>query len=150
MRRLSIGRPILAGLGLVLAHLVPSPASATCRIDTSELAFGTVDIARGGDSAGEIALDCTIATGFEIAILGNGVPGERFMSGPGGARLAYDLYPDATRSVPWSDGNGSGAVVAGSSDGETIRRFAVYGRVPIQRAVPAGAYAASLTVVVGF
>lgn len=109
-----------------------------------------VDVARGADSTGEIKVDCEAATSFEVAIIGNGGPGNRYLSGPGGARLVYDVYPDATRSVPWSDGGGSGAGVTASSNGSDTTRLRVYGRIPIQKAVPAGPYQDSLTVSVTF
>jgi spore coat protein U-like protein len=114
------------------------------------VAFGVVDVARGNDSTGEIVISCSIATQVTIALAGGGVPGARFMSGPNGGRLAYDVYPDATRSVPWSDGNGAGVGGAETSDGESAKRITVYGRGPTQSAVPHGAYGDSLTVVVTF
>ncbi len=109
-----------------------------------------VDVARGADSTGEIKVACETATSFEVAIIGSGGPGNRYLSGPDGARLTYDVYPDATRSVPWGDGGGSAAGVPASSDGKDTTRLRVYGRIPIQRAVPAGAYQDALTVSVTF
>lgn len=135
---------------LVLGATTASVAEAACQVSTSELAFGVVDIARGSDSTGEVRLTCVVATTFEIALVGSGSPGSRYMSGPNGDRLTYDLYPDATRSVPWGDGSGAGVVVPGSNDGNEPSRFPVYGRVPTQAGVAAGVYSDSLTVVVSF
>ncbi len=109
-----------------------------------------VDVARGADSTGEIAVSCQAATSFEVAIVGNGSPGNRYLAGPDGARLSYDVYPDITRVVPWSDGSGSGATVAASSNGNDTTTLRVYGRVPIQKAVPAGLYQDALIVSVTF
>lgn len=135
----------------VLACLAPvPPAVAACQIAASEVAFGVIDIARGSDSTGEVRLTCAIATSFQIALVGNGSPGNRYMTGASGGRLVYDLYPDASRSVPWGDGAGSGVMVPGNNDGSSTSRITVYGRVPAQSAVPAGVYSDSLTVVVSF
>ncbi|HRY22830.1 MAG: spore coat U domain-containing protein [Geminicoccaceae bacterium] len=134
----------------LLCAIAARPALAVCQFATTALAFGVVDVARGADSTGEIAVSCQTATSFEVAIVGNGSPGNRYLSGPDGARLTYDVYPDATRSVPWTDGSGSGAVVAASGNGDETTRLSIYGRVPIQKAVPAGQYLDSLTVSVTF
>ena len=146
MRRL-----ILVPCCAALLCAVTAPnAFAVCQFATTSLAFGVVDVARGADSSGEIAVSCQTATSFEVAIIGNGAPGNRYLSGPDGARLTYDVYPDATRSVPWTDGNGSGAVVAASGNASETTRLPIYGRVPIQKAVPAGQYLDALTVSVTF
>lgn len=144
MRRMIRALPLLAGMA------VAGTAHAACQVSTSELSFGTVDIARGSDSTGKITLSCAVATTFEIGLIGSGTPGARYMSGPSGGRLAYDLYPDASRSVPWGDGSGAGIMVPGSNDGSDSSDFPVYGRVPVQSAVAAGIYSDSLTVVVNF
>ena len=130
--------------------LAARPALAVCQFATTSLAFGVVDVARGADSTGEISVSCQTATSFEVAIVGNGGQGNRYLSGPDGARLTYDVYPDATRSVPWTDGSGSGAVVAASGNPSETTKLPVYGRVPIQKAVPAGQYLDALTVSVTF
>lgn len=143
-------RRLIHALVLTLATASASGAQAACQVSASELAFGTVDIARGSDSTGEVRLTCVVATTFEIALVGNGAPGSRYMSGPTGNRLTYELYPDATRSVPWGDGSGAGTVVPGSNDGNEPSLFPVYGRVPRQAGVAAGAYSDSLTVIVNF
>lgn len=139
----------LASLVLTAVLGAVSPAAA-CQVVTSGVAFGVVDVVRGSYSNGEIAVSCMLATAFEIAIIGNGVPGARYMTGPDGGRLAYDLYPDATHAIPWSDGHGAGMGLAGTSDGSKASRFTVYGRIPVQPAVPPGTYSDSLTVIVNF
>lgn len=148
MRRLKHRSPL--AWAAALWALAAPPAGAVCQVDTSTLAFGMVDVARGVDSTADIVVACDVATGFEVAVIGNGVPGARYLAGPGSARLAYDVYPDATRSVPWSDGGGSGARVGASNDGNGQTALVVYGRVPIQGAVPPGVYLDALTVAVTF
>ena len=125
-------------------------AMAACQIDTRPVAFGVVDVTRQNDSNGEIALTCSIATEVEVALSSSTAPGQRYMAGPSGGRLTYDLYPDATRSMPWGDGNGNSTTRVVTSDGDGTTRLPIYGRVPQQDAVPPGAYSDSLTVLVSF
>lgn len=145
--RLRLGALTLcAGAGIIAA----TPAGAVCQFATTTLAFGVVDVARGVDSTGGISVTCAAPTSFEVAIIGNGSPGNRHLAGPDGARLGYDVYPDATHSVPWSDGNGSGATFGASNDGSGTTTIPIYGRIPIQQAVPAGQYLDALTVSITF
>ena len=123
--------------------------AVACQVTSTGVAFGTIDITRASDSTGEIQVACPVAASFSITLLGNGTPGNRFMTGPSGGRLTYELYPDATRTVPWGDG-GSGQAVAGSNDGNGSSRFTIYGRVPVQSGVPAGVYGDALSIVVTF
>ena len=153
MRRLT---PACLAQTLTLAMALPcllwpaGNAMAACQIDTRPVAFGVVDVTRQNDSNGEIALSCTIATEFEVGLSSSTAPGQRYMAGPSGGRLSYDLYPDATRSVPWGDGTGNSTTQPVSNDGESTTRLPIYGRVPRQDAVPPGAYSDSLTVLVSF
>jgi spore coat protein U-like protein len=152
MRRL-IPSPLalqLAGLLMAGSLLASGNASAACQIDTRPVAFGVVDVTRQNDSNGEIALNCSIATEVEVALSSSTTPGQRFMAGPSGGRLTYELYPDAARSVPWGDGTGNSTTQPVISDGESTTRLTIYGRVPRQDAVPPGAYGDALTVQVTF
>ncbi len=126
------------------------PATALCQIDAEPVTFGIVDVREATDSSGEIAVSCAVATSFVVALSGSGAPGDRYMTGPGNGRLAYDLFTDASRSSRWGDGSGAGQVVTGVSDSEATRRLIVYGRVPRQNAVPAGGYSDSLVIELSF
>lgn len=147
MRRLTLA---LATLPIVALQLTAGPARAACQVDTVPVAFGIVDVTRTTDTTGEITLSCSITTDVEVALEGSSAPGQRSMAGPGGARLTYELYTDASRSQAWGDGGGNSATRSANSVGEDTRRLTIYGRVPRQDAVPAGAYSDSLTVVVSF
>ena len=152
MRRLissSLARQ-LAGLLLAGSLLTSGNAWAACQIDTRPVAFGVVDVTRENNSNGEITLDCSLVTEVEVALSSSTAPGQRYMAGPSGGRLTYELYPDATRSVPWGDGTGNSTTFTVISDGESTTRLTIYGRVPRQDAVPPGAYGDALTVQVSF
>jgi spore coat protein U-like protein len=145
MRRVTGLAPLLGGL-LLGAGI----ADAACQVDAKPVSFGVVDVQQRTDSTGEIAVDCSVAVEFSIAISGSGSPGDRFMSGPSNGRLAYELYTDSSFSSRWGDGSGSGTLVFRQSDGETTERITVYGRVPRQDAVPAGSYSDALVVELSF
>jgi spore coat protein U-like protein len=70
----------------------------------------------------------------------------------GGSTLSYNLYESATRTGnPWGNGAGGtthyGPVLA-ELDTPTV--ITVYGRIPAQQNVPAGAYADTVVVTINF
>lgn len=125
-------------------------ASAACQVDTRPVAFGVVDVTRDSDGNGEITLNCTVATEVEVAISSGTAPGQRFMAGPSGGQLTYDIFPDTARTLPWGDGTGNSVTRSIVTDGESTTRLTIYGLVPQQDAVPPGSYSDSLTVLVNF
>jgi len=147
MRRLT---SVLASLPAAAVCLATGIAFAACQVNTRPVAFGDVDVTRATDTTGEVVLSCTITTDVDVALASGATPGQRYMSGPNGGRLTYELYTDASRSVEWGDGSGNGRTVPANNVGEESRRLTIYGRVPQQNAVPPGAYTDSLTVLVSF
>ena len=152
MRRLSpfFAALAIASLPILGLWLTAAPAMAACQVDASPVAFGVVDVSRNNDSNGEITLDCTIATAVEVALSSAAPPGQRTMGGPNGGQLIYELYPDATRSLPWGDGSGGSTTRAVTSNGDGTTRLTIYGRVPAQDPVPPGSYGDALSVIVSF
>lgn len=150
---------LLAGWGA--AH------AAECSVAAVGIAFEEYDPLQTSDdvpsSPGSITVSCRNFQGSEN---GHGVPVEisadpggsgsyaaRSMTGPGGSRLAYNLYLDPSAAAPvW--GNGSGATevirdVARKSNQAIAIPF--YGRIPAgQDEVPAGAYADRISILVVF
>jgi spore coat protein U-like protein len=148
MRRLTL---VLASLPLAALQLATGITGvAACQVDTKAVAFGVVDVTRGTESRGEIAVSCPITTDVEVGLASGSEPGQRAMLAPGGGRLTYELFTDATRQRAWGDGSGNGATVSASDVGEDVVRLPIYGEVPQQDPVPPGAYTDSLTVVVTF
>jgi spore coat protein U-like protein len=147
MRRLIRLVPLFAAASLLVAN---ASAMAACQIDTRPVAFGVVDVTRDNDGNGEITLACTIATEIEVTISGNTAPGQRFMAGSSGGQLTYELYPDATRTLPWGDGAGTSTTRSLTTNGEETTRLTIYGIVPKQNSVPPGAYSDALIVQVNF
>ena len=69
---------------------------------------------------------------------------------PGGALLAYDLFRDAARLLPWGDGTTLGARLPGVGTG-SAQNLTVYGRIPAaQASAGAGDYGDSVIVTVEY
>lgn len=117
---------------------------ANCRLETSDLSFGTTG--RIGDNIdAETGLDliCTAGTGYGIAIDGGGAgdpANRRLVAGDNSVR--YDLYSNAERTSRW--GMDDADMVTGDGDGET-HEYSVYGRIPPQQAAT-GAYTDTVVV----
>src|SRR3954463_14991567 len=111
------------------------------------------------DSTGTLTMNCN-GTGNRpqrICVSINGGSDfdatSRVMIGPGGARLRYQLYTDAARTIPW--GSYSPSLYGGGfqwdvspSGGSTAFTTTVYGRIfANQPSAPQGVYNSSLSLV---
>jgi spore coat protein U-like protein len=124
---------------------------APCSVSVGAIAFGAYDSFSPLplDSTGVIELDCP--PGRATIALGTGQSGTftpRALSGPGGERLSYNLYLDATRAVVWGDGTGGTVTAPFSTD--RGRRLTVYARVFAGQDVSAGTYADTIVLTVDF
>jgi len=114
-------------------------SSASVRYGTYE-AFSAIPL----DSAGAISFRCTSVIDGDLVSLQLGRDGSgrfipRAMRG-GDARLEYNLFLDAARSIVWGDGtSGTSAYTVHPADGQTVS-VPVYGRVWPRQNVPAGTY----------
>ena len=137
----------------------PRPVHAqSCSALATPLAFGSYSSPGGArvDSSATVQVNCTPAylllacsVSYTVSLSQGtvGSPGARQLAS-GSGRLSYELYRDASRSTPWGDGGGSGAVVAGSISTSLLglvcapgsRSHTVYGRIPANQNVPAGLY----------
>lgn len=151
----------LQGFILVTGLACCAPAQAlleTCTVTALPVVFGSYSplTASPTDSTGNINVTCTavlsIAANYTIS-LSTGLAGSyapRTM-GFGSARLPYNLYTSAARSSIWGDGASGTSTL---SDGYTLglllvsRNYTVYGRIPANQNVVAGAYADTITVTV--
>ncbi len=138
------GGLLAAGLGLLAI-----PAHAACTVDARPVSFGAVDVARVTFSTGHIDVFCDEATIVSVALTGT-AGGQRAMTGPGGSRLVYELFTDATYRRVWGDGQGNGSPVQASVAAGGRQRLTVYGVVPAQPGVPAGQYAGQLVIAITF
>lgn len=127
-----------------------APARAACTIDLEPVSFGIVDTQRQTSGTGQVVVRCDSAATFTVGISPGGGGETRRMLGPDGTRLDYYLFSEAGRSVPWGDGQAIGPPVSASSDGTGQQRLTIYGTIPPQSGIPAGAYDDSLQVTLTF
>lgn len=140
---------VIGAAALLLGVMAAAPAAAACEVSVSLVEFGRVELARGAEITGEVAVRCPTARRFSLALSpGHGDYRMRKMLGPNGAELAYNLFVDPAHRRVWGDGITAGtARLTGRTDGRKTTLLTVYGRIPRgQRGGRAGAYADALTV----
>jgi spore coat protein U-like protein len=140
---------------------VPSLASAAALCSftsTPAMGFGAYDdsSAANTDSSTSLVVNCfrvggpadvdvTLQIGPSATSGGNA---PRQMAGPAGNRMNYNLYRDSGRSQVWGQSAGvdTGTVTITniSNFGSKSGTFVVYGRIPAQQNVAAGAYSDSV------
>ena len=141
--------------GVLAAGLTATPSPA-CTVSTAGVAFGAYDILNPAphNGVGSISLVCFHRDRPEIAI-GSGQWGsftQRKMAN-GNARLNYNLYTNASRTIVWGDGSNGTATVSPSGVKSGSNRHydvTVYGGMPAAQNVAAGTYADVLFVTVIF
>ena len=151
----------LAGLGSSWARaesrfstlLVRSDVVPNCRVAVSSLSFGVYDplVTHAGstlDATAAVSVTCT--KGITANVLmddgSHGESGGRRMAS-GSESVGYQLYRDASRSLPWERGDAQVLRGEGVFVPTTLR---VYGRVPSGQVVVAGAYSDTVTATVDF
>lgn len=95
-------RLFVAFAALVLALAWSTPArSQTCTFTMSDIDFGSVDAfaTEATDLVAQATFQCTGASTPYVHACAS--IGRREMSGPGGAKLTYDMYIDAARTRAW-------------------------------------------------
>lgn len=134
--------------------------ACTCSISATNVSFGTYDplsVVPIKTNA-SVAVNCSALVlnglvAYEIDLSeGNGTYAQRKMMNATYA-LNYNLYTDATLTVPWGDGsNGSGTV----SDNyllavsPSIRNYTIYAEMPAQQTAPPGTYSDTIIATVTF
>ncbi|MEZ5710507.1 MAG: spore coat U domain-containing protein [Blastomonas sp.] len=135
------------------------PVAATllenCVVTATPLVFGDITLTDGAavDSAATIALVCTPLASYEVALSdgANASGGTRRMKNALSADyIAYGIYSDAARTLPWGDSSGSDTV-SGSVGLTGLATLTAYGRIAAETPVAAaGIYADVVTVTVTF
>ncbi|MBX3510722.1 MAG: spore coat protein U domain-containing protein [Hyphomonadaceae bacterium] len=158
--------PNMALVCLAVALLAPSAAHAgsdsasftvsanvvaTCEVVANDLDFGDYDpvVAAHDDAATTLSITCTNGAIYQIALnLGAGAgatAATRYMT-RGGDLLAYGLYRNGARTQVWGESGGVDAL-SGTGTGAPVS-IDLFGRIPMQQAVPAGAYQDTIIVTV--
>jgi spore coat protein U-like protein len=134
---------------------VSATVTNNCTISTVALGFGAYDpvaanAAADLDGTGTVSIACTKGSTATIGLgLGANPSGSvRRMSG-GTDFLTYELYQDASRTTVWGN-SGAGLLSPAAAPSKAARNFTVYGRVPSNQDVTAGAYADTVLATVNF
>ncbi len=136
---------------------VSAQVTATCTINAGAMAFGAYDAVGGGqvDGTATVAVACTKGA-TAVITLGQGAnaSGSSTDSAPdrrmaaGAQRLAYALFSDSNRSVPW--GNTAGTSVGYTSTSSASSNLTVYGRITSGQDVTAGSYTDTVIATISF
>jgi len=136
---------------------VTAPVVNNCTISTSQnMAFsgaGSASLLNNPiDAAATLAVRCTNNDAYRIRLNGgtNGTVAQRYMRRSGGTeRIAYSLYTDSARTLPWGDGS-AGTTSYTSVGTGNVQTVTVYGRVPAQAAPTPGSYTDTVQAVIEF
>ena len=147
------------------AVVAPARAAPVCSVSATPLVFGNYDPLSGSAVlvSATVTVSCLTALGplaaipYTVSLGPSQTSGTmlRAMAGPLGARLQYNLYTSAARSVVWGDGSSGSQKVAGSvtpaSPGvAVVQPHTVHGSVPARQSVRVGAYADGILVTVDY
>lgn len=118
-----------------------------CYVSTAtDLNFGSAtNLSTERNQTSTISLRCPNNTNWRVALNygANATGTTRRMIGPGSSYITYQLFQDAARTVTW--GNTTSTDVPGTGTNAT-QTLTVYGRVPAQPVVSAGAYSDTVTI----
>ena len=121
---------------------------SNCLVQATPMNFGTASLLNQPvSSTSTLGVQCTQGTPYQIGLnLGQHATGStRYMSS-GSAQINYGLYQDSAHTQIWDNlSNQKTGVGSGNVDSQTI-----YGLVPAQTSVPAGAYSDTVQVLVNY
>ena len=130
-------------------------AAPSCTISAGSVAFGSYDVfaSSANDSTGTVTITCNGAAHDIVVSLSTGASGAynpRTMT-RGGETLSYNLYRDAARTSIWGDGTGGTSTYTNANPANNMAiNITVYGRVPANQDVSAGAYSDTVSAVINF
>lgn len=155
--------PFLAGLLWCAAAQAQS-----CNVSATPLAFGNYGSPGGVrvDSSAAVLVTCTpqylllaCKSSYTLSLsVGDHASGGQRQLAAGTGRLAYDLFSDSLRQQPWGDGGASGPTTGGTITTSLLnlvclpgnKPHTVYGRIPANQSVPAGAYSDNVVLTVTY
>ena len=131
---------------------VTASVAAKCTVGTAtDLDFGSVPglLRTATDKTSLVRMTCTNRAAYQVGLNnGQNASGTTRRMSSGSGFVTYDLYRDNPRSLHWGNTlNSDTAAGTGSGSEQTMT---VYGRVPAQTAVRAGAYSDIVTVTVTY
>ncbi len=151
-----IGQVSASGASATANLSISATVVSNCTISTLALNFGAYDpvgtnAAANLDGTGTVSVACTKGSTATVGLgLGSNASGStRQMSSGSGSFLTYELYQDAGYSTVWGNA-GTGLLSPAAAPSKALRNFTVYGRVPGNQDVPAGAYTDTVVATVNF
>jgi len=140
----------------LLAPAVASAAAASCKVTSSNLAFGNYDMMNAVPTtvtgANLIVVTCSRGAGtmtVDLSAGGNGTYFPRAMRF-GTNVLTYNLYTTVSLTTVWGNGSGGTGNIVWSYNNNSSNVFSVYGKIPAQQNVSTGSYSDSITITVSF
>jgi spore coat protein U-like protein len=129
IRRLAL--PIL----LLIAFGARPAAAQTCTLAATTLNFGTyAATVLNGTATGKVTCAGAWDIPFNAGTGAGGTETTRYMTGPGGAGIAYQLFQNATRTTNW------GNTQTTDLNGNGNTNVTVYGQIPAGQYVAQGTY----------
>ena len=142
-----------AGTVIVTNSSVPITGSvaAICTVSAGTLGFGAYS-GTAVNATASIGVNCTNGAGYQVAMSGGSYHSgtTRQMAGPSSGRLAYQLFRDSARSLPWGDGSALLGQRQGGTGSGAAQSVTVYGRIPAGQTPAAGSYTDSVVVTVEY
>ena len=147
-----------AALGAAVWLLCASNAwaqAASCTISVTSVAFGNYNVftTTADDSTGTITYRCNAqAANISIALSdGSSTTFSPRTLRKGSEVLQYNLYRNAARTAVWGDGTGGTSVYTNANPPNNSNvTLTIYGRIPAQQDVSAGAYSDTVSAVINF
>jgi spore coat protein U-like protein len=141
--------PVLAGTATGTVQVSLNVSSA-CSVTAQPLDFGTTNsFAANNDTSSATTVKCTPTAPYTVYVSYGANAGSttqrKLTSTSSTAKVNYDLYSDSGRTAIWTPTTGKTGVGDGTEQSATI-----YGRIPVQTAVPAGDYTDTVTVTVNY
>jgi spore coat protein U-like protein len=135
----------LAANSTALSFTVSANVINDCTLAATNINFGTAGVLNGTLAAtGTLSVSCTSNDAYSIALsagsgTGASVADRRMTRAGGSEQVRYQLYQNASYSIPWGDGTGGALPVTGTGTGIS-QAITVYARVLPQTTPSAGSY----------
>lgn len=135
-------------------------AAASCSASVTSPSFGSVDVLAGGtvDTTATLSFSCSgMLVGVPVTLCpnidggsgGGDGAGGRLLTGSAGGTLAFQIYQDAARTVPWGStsflafGSTPTIIVIPNLAGNASTTRTLYARVTASSSAPPGTYTSS-------
>lgn len=133
---------------------VSANVQSACVVTSNNLSFGNYNPTTGSptDATSTFNVTCTTGTSFTVGLNAGATSGATVTTrqmANGASALGYALYSDTARTTNWGNTPGTdtpAATIAGSS----ASTFTIYGRIPAQQNVAAGAYTDTIIITINY